>query len=49
MDELTEAPKPSNETGNLTYFDEKMYHLQEHMVPGVIMAFERLQKDKLVD
>ncbi|MEX6691322.1 NUDIX domain-containing protein [Danxiaibacter flavus] len=47
--DLKHQPVPGNEIGGIEYFDEQTYRLQEHVVPGVITAFERLRLDDLVD
>ena len=49
MCELKEAPKPTAEISKVEYFDEATYKEQEHLVPGVMMAFEQLRKDKFID
>ena len=49
MCELKEAPKPTAEILKVENFDEVTYEQQEHLVPGVIMAFEQLRKDGLAD
>ena len=49
MCELKEVPKQTAEILKVEYFDEATYKQQEHLVPGVMMAFEELRKDDLVD
>ena len=49
MCELKEAPKPTAEILKVEYFDEATYKEQEHLVPGVMVAFEQLRKDKFID
>ena len=46
---LDDTPKPNAEIAALQYFDEAGYRNEQHLVPGVIMAFEQLRKDGLVD
>ncbi|MBN9300103.1 MAG: NUDIX domain-containing protein [Filimonas sp.] len=47
--DLKAEPKASKEIGGLQYFDEATYRKEEHIVPGVITAFEKLRVDGLVD
>lgn len=49
MYDLKAEPKASKEIGGLQYFDEETYRKEEHIVPGVITAFEKLRADGLVD
>ncbi len=42
-------PQPSAEIEAIRYFDLATYQQEEHLVPGVLMAFEKLQQDGLVD
>lgn len=46
---LSQTPKPAAEIGDLRYFTLNDYQQQQHQVVGVLMAFEKLQQDKLVD
>lgn len=47
--QLTQTPQPAAEIGDIRYFSLSEYQQQPHQVTGVLMAFEQLQKDKLVD
>jgi len=46
---LNQAPAPGGEISDVRYFTEAEYRREQHIVPGVIMAFEQLRKDGLVD
>jgi 8-oxo-dGTP pyrophosphatase MutT (NUDIX family) len=46
---LQQTPRPSAEIGAIRYFDLHSYRQEPHQVPGVLMAFEKLQQDGLVD
>nr|WP_214449176.1 NUDIX domain-containing protein [Flavihumibacter rivuli] len=41
-------PVASNEILDLRYFSRKDYALEEHQVPGVLMAFDELEKRGLI-
>ena len=47
--DLDDTPKPNAEIAALQYFDEAGYRNEQHLVPGVIMAFAQLRKDGLLD
>lgn len=48
LHELKEAIMPSAEIGDVRYFDPEMYAKEEHQVPGVLIAFERLKETGLI-
>ncbi|RXK86665.1 NUDIX hydrolase [Filimonas effusa] len=47
--ELKQEPVPSAEIGAIRYFSRESYKQEQHQVPGVLLAFEQLKKDNLVD
>lgn len=47
--QLQQTPEPAAEIGGLHYFSREEYLLQPHQVTGVLMAFDKLQQDNLVD
>ncbi|RFM27718.1 NUDIX hydrolase [Deminuibacter soli] len=47
--ELQQTPQPSAEIGAIQFFDHATYLKEPHQVPGVLMVFEQLRADKLVD
>ncbi|GGH60776.1 8-oxo-dGTP pyrophosphatase MutT (NUDIX family) [Filimonas zeae] len=49
MHQLTQQPQPAAEIGGVQYFSQEEYQLQPHQVTGVLMAFEKLRQDNLVD
>jgi len=48
LHELKQEIVPSAEIGDVRYFDPEMYKQEEHQVPGVLMAFERLKETGLI-
>ncbi|SFW76646.1 NUDIX domain-containing protein [Chitinophaga sancti] len=48
LHELKQEIVPSAEIGALKYFDSEMYGKEEHQVPGVLIAFERLKETGLI-
>lgn len=46
---LPHSPEPTAEIGAVRYFSLSEYLQEEHQVPGVLMAFEKLRNDGLVD
>jgi len=46
---LNQVPAPNGEISDVRYFTEEEYRCEQQIVPGVIMAFEQLRKDRLVD
>jgi 8-oxo-dGTP pyrophosphatase MutT (NUDIX family) len=49
LHQLTQTPVPSSEIGDIRYFDLDTYRKEEHLVPGVLIAFEKLRQDGWVD
>lgn len=49
LHELQQEPCPSAEIGAVRYFSRESYRHETHQVPGVLLAFEQLKKDNLVD
>ena len=49
MCELPQTPEPTAEIEAIRYFSLSEYRLETHQVPGVLMAFAKLQADGLVD
>ena len=47
--ELKDEPQPTAEILKIEYFDEVTYRKEKHLVPGVIIAFKQLRKDRLID
>ncbi|WP_343672119.1 NUDIX domain-containing protein [Chitinophaga sp.] len=48
LHELKQEVVPSAEIGDVRYFDLEEYKKEEHQVPGVLIAFEKLKEDGLV-
>lgn len=48
LHELKQEIVPSAEIGDVRYFDPEMYKKEEHQVPGVLIAFERLKATGLI-
>jgi 8-oxo-dGTP pyrophosphatase MutT (NUDIX family) len=46
---LQQTPRPSAEIGAIRYFSPEEYMKEEHLVPGVLTAFKKLEEDGLVD
>lgn len=46
---LTQQPQPAAEIGGIQFFSREEYRLQLHQVTGVLMAFDKLQQDNLID
>jgi len=46
---LTQTPVPSSEIGAVKYFSLADYRKEPQQVPGVLIAFEKLREDGLVD
>ncbi len=49
LHQLQQTPQPAAEIGGLHYFTLEEYRQQTHQVVGVLLAFEKLQQDNLVD
>lgn len=49
LHQLQQTPQPSAEIGAIQYFDLDTYRKEPHQVPGVLIAFEKLRADELVD
>lgn len=49
LHELEQTPRPSAEIAAVRFFDLETYKKEEHQVHGVLLAFEKLQQDGLVD
>ncbi len=49
LHQLQQTPQPSAEIGAIKFFDLDGYRKETHQVPGVLLAFEKLQQDGLVD
>ena len=49
LHQLQQTPQPSSEIGAVRYFDLGSYRQEPQQVPGVLIAFEKLQQDGLVD
>ena len=47
--ELQQTPEPTAEIGDVRYFSFKDYGKEQHQAPGVLIAFQKLQRDGLVD
>ena len=45
---LTEQIEPGNEIADIRYFDLEDYLMQPVHVPGVLMVFDKLSKDQLI-
>ncbi|SKA33650.1 NUDIX domain-containing protein [Chitinophaga eiseniae] len=46
---LLQTPQPSAEIGAIRFFSLDTYRKEPHQVHGVLLAFEKLQQDGLVD
>lgn len=46
--ELNETIEPTNEIGEVRFFDLEMYQSEPAQVPGVLKVFEQLTKEKLL-
>ncbi|HVI47144.1 MAG TPA: NUDIX domain-containing protein [Chitinophaga sp.] len=49
MHDLQLTPQPSAEIGAIRYFSRDAYQQEEHQVKGVLLAFDKLLQDGLVD
>lgn len=49
LHQLRQTPKPSAEIGAIRFFNLDTYHREPHQVRGVLLAFEKLRQDGLVD
>ncbi|QJB30100.1 NUDIX domain-containing protein [Chitinophaga oryzae] len=47
--QLRQTPQPSAEIGAVRFFSLEAYRQEPHQVRGVLLAFEKLQQDGLVD
>ncbi|MCW3467072.1 NUDIX hydrolase [Chitinophaga nivalis] len=47
--ELRQVPQPTSEIEAIHYFSLAEYRKETHQVPGVLLAFAKLQEDGLVD
>nr|WP_295866783.1 NUDIX domain-containing protein [uncultured Chitinophaga sp.] len=47
--QLQQTPQPSAEIGAVRFFSLDTYRQEPHQVRGVLLAFEKLQQDGLVD
>lgn len=47
--QLQQTPQPSAEIGAVRFFSLEAYRQEPHQVRGVLLAFEKLQQDGLVD
>ena len=46
--QLNEKIEPKNEIGEVRFFDIKMYQSEPAQVPGVLLVFDKLIKDKVL-
>ena len=46
--QLNEKIEPKNEIGEVRFFDIKMYQSEPAQVPGVLLLFDKLIKDKVL-
>ena len=46
--QLNEKIEPKNEIGEVRFFDIKMYQSEPAQVPGVLLIFDKLIKDKVL-
>ena len=46
--QLNEKIEPKNEIGEVRFFDIKMYQSEPVQVPGVLLVFDKLIKDKVL-
>jgi 8-oxo-dGTP pyrophosphatase MutT (NUDIX family) len=49
LHQLRQTPQPSAEIGAVRFFTRETYSREPHQVRGVLLAFEKLQQDGLVD
>ncbi|WP_343744909.1 NUDIX domain-containing protein [Chitinophaga sp.] len=49
LHQLRQTPQPSAEIGAVRFFSLESYRKEQHQVRGVLLAFEKLQQDGLVD
>ncbi|NLR63108.1 NUDIX domain-containing protein [Chitinophaga varians] len=49
LHQLRQTPQPSAEIGAVRFFSLETYRKEQHQVRGVLLAFEKLQQDGLVD
>lgn len=49
LHQLRQTPQPSAEIGAVRFFSLESYREEQHQVRGVLLAFEKLQQDGLVD